>query len=327
VSFICLAIGDFGYNRIALLGEDTVSLKYLLYYHNFYILAFGLVAIALIYHYKIYRENLFIIFCVLFISFLYFMLQKQYLLLDECPNGPSYFLCNISALMYSIIIALVFGISIFYCQRTLHVGEFVFLHLLMSFLNLDFTERYQVTQMIKNKSSLGAAGFLWTINLGAIFLVFLLSYIQGQIVFSKKGLLANLISIRTVFGLSVLVVLLMMIFFITNFLKVINAVDITFILNTILFCWSVSNILAFNISSTFMKIGTLMGTDRVNDIRIDGSPGVQLNKINKTIFFSSEMNFIVDQYNQMADKFNLRGKQLVESMSCVLSSTIKEQNM
>jgi len=320
ISFVCLAIGDFGYNRINILREGTISTDYLLFYKTFYTLGLGLIVLALVTYFKIYKENLFIIFCILSVSFGFFLLQYNYLLINECPNGPYYYLCNIIDLIYSSFSAIIFGVSTFYCLRTLHIGEFVFLHLLIRYTNLDFTSKYQITQLIKNESSSGVTGFFWTVNLGLIFLVFFLSYIQGQIVFSKKDLLANWISIRTVFGLSMLILLLIIILFITRIFAVGNPIGITFILNSILFCCFLSNIIAFSISSKFKKIGLLMGSNKVNEIGIDGSPGIQVDKIKEKTYFSSEMNFIIDQYNQMADKFNLRGQRLVEFMSKKIQS-------
>ena len=91
-----------------------------------------------------------------------------------------------------------------------------------------------------------------------------------------------------------------------------NAIDVSVLLTVILLCWSISNALAFKVSSKFTEIGALMGTHKVKDVDFNSSNGLRLENINKRLNFSSEMNFIIEQYNKMADQFNLRGKKLIE---------------
>jgi hypothetical protein len=83
-------------------------------------------------------------------------------------------------------------------------------------------------------------------------------------VFSSAGVLADWFSIRSSLALLIFTILALLTaaLAILRFFTVKNAVDLTLVLAIIFSCWSISNFIAFNVSSKFMEIGYLMGTNQ-----------------------------------------------------------------
>ncbi len=316
ISFLCFTIAEFGFNT-TFFQKSLEAYRQKAICAICYSLSFAILTIALINHFKVYNEPFLVILGILSVALVHFSLQYRFLLLplkDTYFSKLPYFM-YINGIAYSIFTAAVAGIAATYCLRSLNVNEFIFLHLLMALLTFDFAARYQIVESTFEKMTV--AQYLWALTIGAIFINIVLSYINGKIIFSTEGLLANWFSIRTslAFFVFVTAIMLTISFWIIRFFSIKNAIDVTLMLIVILSCWGISNILSFNISSRVMEIGFLMGTNKVSEIGIDGSPGLHIHKIQKKIKFSSEINFIIDEYNQIADKFNLRGEKLVESIN------------
>ena len=316
ISLTCFAIAEFGFNT-TFFQKSVEAYRQKAFCAICYSFAFGLMALALVIHFKIYKEHPLVLLGILSIALVHFALQYRYLLvpLREVYFSKLPYFMYLNGVCYSVLTALVAGISITYCLRSLNVGEFIFLHLIMALLTFDFAARYQLVQSTFDKMTM--AQCLWALAVGSIFLAILLPYIQGKMIFSFEGQLADWFSIRASLALLVftITILLSTALLVIRFFTIRNAVDLTLLLTIVLACWSISNVLAFNVSAKFMEIGSLMGTNRVSEVGLDGSPGIHLKIINKRISFASEMNYIIDQYNQMADKFNVRGQILVESIN------------
>ncbi len=316
VGMICFMIAEVGFNT-TFFQKSVEAYRKKAFCAICYSLSFGFIALSLFRYFKIQTEHPLVILGIFSVALVHFSLQYRFLLMplkDVYFSKLPYFM-YVNGVIYSILTAVVAGIAAAYCLRSLNTWEFIFLHLLMALLTFDFAARYQIVESTFDKMTV--AQCLWALAIGSIFLTLFLSLIQGKMLFSTEGLLANWFSIRASLALFVfaVAVLLTLAFWIIRYFSIRNAVDVTLILTIILFCWGISNILSFNVSTKVMEIGFLMGANRVSEIGNDGSPELYIQKIQRTIKFSSEINFIIDEYNQMADKFNLRGQKLLESIS------------
>jgi len=311
IGFSFFAIAEFTLNTTFFQKPNGIW-KYKVFLEIFYPLSFGFIAIALIKHFKIHTEHPLVIIGILSIALVHFSFQYRFIVSQNYTLNTLFL--YVQSIIYSIISALIFGIAVTYSLRTMNICEHIFFHLFLALLVCDFSGRYHWFHHRFNQMPISY--YFWAFLMGVLFLVFFLSSVHGKLIFSINGNLADWLSIRSTFGLIIffITVLLTVALFILRFFTVRNAIDVTWLLAIILICWSISNTLAFNVSEKFMKIGFLMGSNKVSEIGIDGSPGIKIEKINQKISFSSEMNFIIDRYNEMADKCNLRGQRLVESI-------------
>jgi len=318
LSFTCFSIGDFGfYSNFIKESADTYMQGYL--YEMCYTLTFGFMAVALILHFKIYTQHPLVIAGIVAISTMYFFLTYHFLIAPMYNIYYSHlpYYRYVDIIIYNIFSSIVLGISASYCLRTLNLVEFMFLHSLLFLLAFDLTETYQLIQVnIIHPQAIETtiAQFFWSLTVGSMFLIVFLSWLHGQILFSHKKNLTDWYSVRVslglfIFGMNMLFSLALLII---RRYTIHNAIDVSVLLTVILLCWSISNALAFKVSSKFTEIGALMGTHKVKDVDFNSSNGLRLENINKRLNFSSEMNFIIEQYNKMADQFNLRGKKLIE---------------